>query len=742
MKGARAARAPRLLLLFAFIAIVVSGLFMQLPNTQWSSSLADALPNEVSDLQRSYLKSQQPNSQQLLLGFESQQHSESEILKVVQEQLRQLFHVEPALQLAEMTNPKAVLSFYQQQAGRLATFRDRQMLASGDYEALIARAQKTLQSPAPVLTPLQSDPLLLTQRFIQQLPDLMPGYESHGGLYTRSSESTRQVLVPLRIAGDALSVNQSGQSVKAINDFTSKVIEQLPGIQLYKSGLLFHSDAAAKQAKKEMTWFGGLSLLVVLALLLWVFRSGQQLFYTLLLLGVSAATGLLVTLLLSSRPHVLMLVFATSFIGLCIDYVIHGFIARSHGKTAWSALKPALWLSGLTTVLGYVLLLLLPLPLLQQLGIFMAVALITAMTLVVTTLPWLPEPKEPAPRWQQFCLNMTKLYRQMRNRTTTHWLSAMALTTLGLLVWSFTANDNVRLLASSPESLLQQENHLRETTDFYFQPDVLLVAGETKQQALERTGDLANLNGSVSLYDYVLPVSEQQQVVEGQQSLFKSQAGEGYLQWLGIDAPAFNGAPQKHPLENQFLYPAEAGWMSVVRLKQPFSSGDIKEIPGRLEHFNPIEHASDALTEYRHSMQLWLIALLIVSLPILALFLRSQQSHKQRVQAAWQVTCVMTLSVATALLLAQLIQPLNLFHCIGAMFVLVLSIDYGVFCAGRLKRQHALQAIYLSAFTTMVAFGVLSFSSTPAIAAFGIIVLIGVFMSALFSPLIIESPDS
>ena len=182
--------------------------------------------------------------------------------------------------------------------------------------------------------------------------------------------------------------------------------------------------------------------------------------------------------------------------------------------------------------------------------------------------------------------------------------------------------------------------------------------------------------------------------------------------------------------------------MSVVRLKQPFSSGDIKEIPGRLEHFNPIEHASDALTEYRHSMQLWLIALLVVSLPILALFLRSQQSHKQRVQAAWQVTCVMTLSVATALLLAQLIQPLNLFHCIGAMFVLVLSIDYGVFCAGRLKRQHALQAIYLSAFTTMVAFGALSFSSTPAIAAFGIIVLIGVFMSALFSPLIIESPDS
>lgn len=732
----------RLVLLFAFIAVVIAGLLVQLSNTQWSSSLADALPNEVSDLQRSYLESQQPNAQQLLLGFESQQYSGTEILPIVQEQLNLLTEAEPTIKLAEMTNPKAVLSFYQHQAGRLATQNDMQALASGDYATIIGNAQKALQSPAPVLTPLEQDPLLLTQRFVQQLPDLMPGYKSHNGLYTRTSESLHQVLVPLRIAGDALSVTQSGQSVLVINDFVAKVTEQLPGIKVYRSGLLFHSDAAAKQAKLEMTWFGGLSLLLVLALLVWVFRSGQQLLYTLLLLGVSAATGLLATLLLSSRPHVLMLVFATSFIGLCIDYVIHGFIARSHGATAWAALKPALWLSGLTTIFGYILLLLLPLPLLQQLGVFMAVALFTAIVLVVVTLPWLPQPGASRPGWQRFCHSMTQLYRQMRQPGTTAWLSVMALATLGLLLWSFTANDNVRLLASLPESLLQQENHLRKNTDFYFQPDVLLVSGETRQQALERTGELHEIEGSISLYDYVLPASEQQQLLQQQRKLFQSPEGHNYLQWLGIGQPVFASEPQEHPLQNQFLYPMEEGWMSVVRLKQPFNSGYITEIPGKLEHFNPIEHASNALTEYRHSMQLWLIVLLAVSAPVLALFLGSQRSRKLRLQAAWQVTCVMTLSVSTALLLAQLIQPLNLFHCIGAMFVLVLSIDYGVFCAGRLKRAHALQAIYLSACTTMVAFGALSFSSTPAIAAFGIIVLIGVFMSALFSPLIIESPDN
>ena len=75
MKGVRAALATRLLLLFVVIVGVVAALSAQLSNTQWSSSLADALPNEVSELQRSYLASQQPNAQQLLLGFESQQYS-------------------------------------------------------------------------------------------------------------------------------------------------------------------------------------------------------------------------------------------------------------------------------------------------------------------------------------------------------------------------------------------------------------------------------------------------------------------------------------------------------------------------------------------------------------------------------------------------------------------------------------------------------------------------------------------
>lgn len=78
------------------------------------------------------------------------------------------------------------------------------------------------------------------------------------------------------------------------------------------------------------------------------------------------------------------------------------------------------------------------------------------------------------------------------------------------------------------------------------------MSGETQQQALERTGDLGDIDGSVSLYDYMLPASEQQQLLQQQQELFKSPEGKTYLQWLGIGQPVFSSELQEHPLQNQF----------------------------------------------------------------------------------------------------------------------------------------------------------------------------------------------
>lgn len=725
----------RIVLLVLFGAVLAAGLSYQLPKVNWHSSLTDALPNEVSAQQRGYLDSQQPNTQHLLIAFEQKASTTAGLLAVVETEVTELLTREPKLKRAEITDTKALLTFYSKHAGLLATNSDIKRLQEKRFNALISDAQRMLQSPEPVLVPVPKDPLLLTQSYLKNLPNLMPGYKDHNGLYSRVQDNLSQVLVPLQITGDALSLNQTTELVGQLDTFIASVKQANNNIQSYRSGLVFHADAGAEQAKKEMTWFGGLSLLLVLAMLIWVFRSPFQVLYTLGLLVTASGVGLLATLLWSPTPHVLMLVFATSFIGLCIDYVIHGFIARSHGINSWQALTPALWLGGLTTIAGYILLLAVPLPLLRQLGVFMAAALLSAILLVVVTLPWLPTPKQPQRKWQKFCEKADGVYQKLQYRLSSRWLITLPVLTVIILIAAYASNDSVRLLASSPKALLEEENYLREHTDFYFSPEVLLVSGSTRQQVLERTVEVSKSHHAVSITDYYLPVSKQQTLIAQQQRLFESPKGTEFLQWLGLSTPTVSATKDSHPLEHQFVYPINEGWLSVVRLKQENAVPNLASTSW-VQSFNPIEHASRALGQYRQSMQAWLGALLLLSFLVLLLFLNRGEVLKEKAKSAGQVFSVMLLSVSTALLIAQLSQSLNLFHWIGAMFVLVLSIDYGVFCAGRLRRAHVLQAIYLSALTTLVAFGALTFSSTPAIAAFGQVVMVGVLVSVIFCPLI------
>ena len=81
-------------------------------------------------------------------------------------------------------------------------------------------------------------------------------------------------------------------------------------------------------------------------------------------------------------------------------------------------------------------------------------------------------------------------------------------------------------------------------------------------------------------------------------------------------------------------------------------------------------------------------------------------------------------------------QQLNIFNLVAALLVLALALDYGIFFTARLQHQEVVQAVLLSATTSSLAFGLLSFSSTPAIASFGLTVFLGVALSCALAPLL------
>ena len=84
---------------------------------------------------------------------------------------------------------------------------------------------------------------------------------------------------------------------------------------------------------------------------------------------------------------------------------------------------------------------------------------------------------------------------------------------------------------------------------------------------------------------------------------------------------------------------------------------------------------------------------------------------------------------ATAMLFviaSSLNFQLNLFHIMALFLVLGFGMDYGIFTNE--MRDHSnvtLQAILLSAVTSLLSFGLLSLSEIPVVASFGITLLIG-----------------
>jgi predicted exporter len=103
----------------------------------------------------------------------------------------------------------------------------------------------------------------------------------------------------------------------------------------------------------------------------------------------------------------------------------------------------------------------------------------------------------------------------------------------------------------------------------------------------------------------------------------------------------------------------------------------------------------------------------------------------------WRVLAPTALaSIATLALLGIAGQNLQLFHVLALMLLLGVGVDYGIFLHEHLSRRDSVAwlAVGLSALSTLLSFGLLSLSKTPALQAFGLTMLIGTVAVWLIVP--------
>jgi predicted exporter len=97
-------------------------------------------------------------------------------------------------------------------------------------------------------------------------------------------------------------------------------------------------------------------------------------------------------------------------------------------------------------------------------------------------------------------------------------------------------------------------------------------------------------------------------------------------------------------------------------------------------------------------------------------------------------------AVLTLAILGLVGSPLSLFHALALILVFGIGIDYSLFFAAAAQHGRAvMMAVFMSACSTLLAFGLLAFSQTQAIHYFGLTLSLGIGFTFVLSPLILTT---
>ncbi|MCU8040543.1 MMPL family transporter [Shewanella oncorhynchi] len=691
---------------------------------------------------------------------------------------------------ADMQLGEALGQYYFPHRFKLLTAPQAEALATKDIGNLIEAATAQLYNAFSYANSnlLAQDPLLLFPANLLALAPSSKVRASQGILLANQGDNVAAVVMA-KGRESAFNPNAQLAQMTALTLGLDAVKQSYPDITLLKAGALFHAIAATQTAKSEISILGLASLLGVIALVWLAFRSVMPL----LLAIVTISSGLLLavtfTLSVFGELHLLTLVFGTSLIGIAIDYSFHFYCERlsdteRSAQATVAYIFPTVTLAFITSALAYVGIGLAPFPGMQQVAIFCAAGLLGAYLTLILAYPLLagsrlPSGSHPLALAGKYLTNLT----QLSNKLTTPL--GMSMFALVIVVWclvgvtKLTVDDDIRHLQQSPASVTEPENQLRQLLSGGTDNQFLLVRAASEEallQQLERVSPLLDaaianqeLGNYVSLSRYLPSHQRQDTAYRLQGEIYQTQI-DTVLTSLGLDE---NLKPELQAsylaAKEQYISPAdffklEAGkqlaplWLAPNGKATDYDAlndsgasaeygaivllGGIQQIDALKARFAQdesvqlIDKVADISAVMGH-YRLLTLKLLALALGIALLLFSLNFGFKK---AAVVVAVPALAALLTLATLGLTGSPLSLFHALALILVFGIGIDYSLFFASAQNHGKAvMMAVFMSACSTLLAFGLLAFSQTQAIHYFGLTLSLGIGFTFLLSPLILTT---
>ncbi len=691
----------------------------------------------------------------------------------------------------------------------LVSEQTSQRLKDDGLEGQIQYAFAKIYEPFSIVSSdlLEKDPLFIFTDFLESLNAFQTNVAIEDGwlVLVGSEESESEmnyVFFNVGLNDSAFNIQAQQALVPVLDELRQGA--EAEGLHVLTAGFIRHAAYGVESAQKEITTIGVISLTASILLLFLTFRSAWPLFITLTTLGVALFTSIGMAFWVFDEIYVLTLIFATSLIGVAIDYCLHFFaeyyFVTSHSEkvkaqdsksltlSAIAHIKPGLIVGLVSSLMAYGLLLsggfpgMRQMALVSALGLFYTCVFIFAFYPLMHRLIYNPQRSVNVPHIYSVIRGYLRFALIIKQKPALlRWmLSALVVAVIvgGLL--QSTSDDNVRQLQAMSPVWKPQDDQLRQKLNFQVSPAFLALSADTPQLLLEKE---ESLHGSLeSLRDQgvfkhflatslLMPSMKKQQ---GDSQLLTQSLNESpeklmmYLSELSFDVeqldidslyqdsdylqPTDQWASISPGVQRQWLGDLEgktSEYFSVIQLAGLVDEKPLREFAAQHDGVYWINQAEDVSTlfqGYRVSA-MWLVSLAL-GLIVVAWSLR------YGLNLSFAIVVVPVVSITSALaFVGYLSEPLNLFHILGLIIVLGMGADYSVFLleSRRLIEKNeadfnslraTLIAICLSAFTSCLSFGLLSLSATAAVHAFGISILVGIAVAVIVSPLMLLDQKS
>ncbi len=656
------------------------------------------------------------------------------------------------------------VEYYRAQRGALLTAQQRQSLAEADPERLLQQALARLYAPGPSsgLLSWREDPLDLWSSWWQQRSGALG---SRDGLVALTVDGRHWAVLRYEYQQSAFRFDGSRHLQQQLESAAAAAREAAGApITLLQGGVPLHAEAAAARASWEVNTIG-LGSLAAVVLLVWLaFGRLRPLLLVALSLGIGVAAGAAVTALVFGQVHLLTLVFGASLVGVAEDYGIHYYASRQQSpQTAPPAMMrrliPALALALITSALAYLALGLAPFPGLRQMAVFSAAGLSAAFITVVLWFPWLDRSPPRERRLAKLIAASLQHWPRITGRRGALLLGSLLIISVGGLL-QLRVDDSLRSLRSSPAELLASEAAIAKVLGLPSPAQFFLVQADDPQELLQREEALAEAlqpliaGGELSGYRAVsqwLPSIARQQADGALTAPLEAQLRERAGALLGEDL-TLPGA------EATALLPADWQMLDIAAPMRPLWLGEVAGVNGSVVMLEGIDSQSDLaalaavaeavpgarwvdrsaqisslLGHYRQMMG----ALLLLGYVAVAVALQLRFGR-----SAWRALLPTALAgVLSLALLGWLGEPLQLFSVLAQLLLLGIGVDYGIFLFEHRQDPASWLAINVGAASTLLAFGLLSLSATPALHSFGLSLLFGIALVWLLSPCFRPRPE-